>query len=388
MKILVIAWTNVIRLLRDRLGLFFVFALPIVIIVVFGLAFGGGGARARIGVFDGDRSTLSTALVSEIGGGADTIEVRTYDSLQALTDDVAANYVQIGLAIPSGYEAAIRAGGQAPVRYVSLPSTVSSALKPILDEAVGREAGVFAAARFAMSQNRIGFDAALADARRLETGIAAVSIRAETTGHQLIDPGMNGYVMGAQSQLVLFMFLTSMTAATQLIVSRQLGVSRRMLATPTSTRTILLGELLGRFGVAMLQGLFIFLATALVFGVKWGDPLAAGAVIVLFGLVGTGVAMLVGSISNDPDQANSLGVGVAMLLGAFGGAMVPPEVFPDVMRILSHITPHAWAIDALRDIALRQAGILQVLPQLGVLLGMAAVLLAAATWRFRKALAG
>ena len=199
---------------------------------------------------------------------------------------------------------------------------------------------------------------------------------------------MNGYVMGAQSQLVLFMFLTSMTAATQLIVSRQLGVSRRMLATPTSTRTILLGELLGRFGVAMLQGLFIFLATALVFGVKWGDPVAAGAVIVVFGLVGTGVAMLVGSISNDPDQANSLGVGVAMLLGAFGGAMVPPEVFPDVMRTLSHITTHAWAIDALRDIALRQAGIVQVLPQLGVLLGMAAVLLAAATWRFRKALAG
>lgn len=208
---------------------------------------------------------------------------------------------------------------------------------------------------------------------------------------------MNGYVMGAQSQLVLFMFLTSVTAATQLIVSRQLGVSRRMLATPTSTRTILLGELLGRFGVAMLlgrfgvamlQGLFIFLATALVFGVTWGDPLAAGAVIVLFGLVGTGVAMIVGSISNDPDQANSLGVGVSMLLGAFGGAMVPPEVFPEVMRTLPHITPHAWAIDALRDIALRQAGIVQVLPQLGVLLGMAAVLLAAATWRFRKALAG
>lgn len=28
--------------------------------------------------------------------------------------------------------------------------------------------------------------------------------------------------------------------------------------------------------------------------------------------------------------------------------MMPPEVFPDIMRTLSHITLHAWAIDALR----------------------------------------
>ena len=199
---------------------------------------------------------------------------------------------------------------------------------------------------------------------------------------------MNGYIMGAQSQLVLFMFLTSMTGATQLILSRQLGVSRRMFSTPTSARTILLGELLGRFGVAMIQGLFIFVGTALVFHVAWGDPIAASAVIVAFGLVSTGVAMLVGSIARTPEQASSAGVGIAMLLGAFGGAMVPPEVFPEVMRTLSHVTPHAWAIDALRDVAIRDADLLAILPKIGVLLGFAAVLLAVATLRFRRTIVG
>ena len=33
--------------------------------------------------------------------------------------------------------------------------------------------------------------------------------------------------------------------------------------------------------------------------------------------------------------------------------MVPPEVFPETMRTLGHITPHAWAMDALREVALR-----------------------------------
>lgn len=116
------------------------------------------------------------------------------------------------------------------------------------------------------------------------------------------------------------------------------------------------------------------------------DAVAAGAVIVVFGLIGTGVAMLVGSVASNPEQASSIGVGAAMLLGAFGGAMVPPEVFPDVMRTVSHLTPHAWAIDALREAALRDGDIVAIAPQLAVLFGFAAVLLVLATVRFRRVL--
>jgi ABC-2 type transport system permease protein len=135
----------------------------------------------------------------------------------------------------------------------------------------------------------------------------------------------------------------------------------------------------------MIQGLFIFVGTAFVFGVEWGDPIAASAVIVAFGLVSTGVAMLVGSIATNAEQASSMGVGFAMLLGAFGGAMVPPEIFPEIMRTVSHVTPHAWAIDGLRAVAIRDADLVGVLPEIAVLLAFAVVLLGLATVRFRKA---
>jgi ABC-2 type transport system permease protein len=72
----------------------------------------------------------------------------------------------------------------------------------------------------------------------------------------------------------------------------------------------------------MLQGLFIFVTTALVFGVSWGDPLAATLVVVAFALVATGAAMLVGSVATNPEQASAMGVDLSMLLAAFGGAMV------------------------------------------------------------------
>jgi ABC-2 type transport system permease protein len=384
MNALLIARANVVRMFRDRLGLVFVFALPVVIIVVMGLAFGGGGT-AYLAIADSDHSALSGELVTSIERDRGPLEIKRFDSPAALRDAVQRNTIEMGVVIPDGYEAAILSGGRGSLEYVSRPEVIASAIRPIIEEAVHRQNALLKAARFAASERGIPFEAALADARRLETAIGAVSVTTSTSGEQIIETGMNGYVMGAQSQLVLWMFLTSMTAATQLIVSRQLGVTRRMFATPTSARTILLGEMLGRFAVAMIQGLFIFVTTAFVFSVEWGNPIAAGAIIVAFGLVSTGVAMLVGSIATNAEQASSIGVGFAMLLGAFGGAMVPPEIFPEIMRTLSHVTPHAWAIDGLRAVAIRDIDLVGVTPQLAVLLAFAIVLLGLATVRFRRA---
>jgi ABC-2 type transport system permease protein len=387
MTALLIARANLVRMFRDRIGLVFTFALPVVIIVVMGLAFGGQGTR-HIGIVDADGSPLSTELVAAIDAKRGPLVIERFGSAAALRDAVQRNTVDMGLVIPAGYDAAIRSNAAGQLEYVARPETITSAIRPILDDAVNSQAALIKAARFAAERRGITLDAALADARALLPDVGAVAVTRETTGEQVIEAGMNGYIMGAQSQLVLWMFMTSMTAATALIVSRQLGVSRRMFATPTSGRTILVGELLGRFGVAMIQGLFIFVGTAVVFSVEWGDPIAAMAIIVAFGLVSTGVAMLVGTIATNPEQASSIGVGVAMLLGAFGGAMVPPEVFPEIMRTVSHVTPHAWAIDGLRAVAVGDSDLAGVIPELAALLAFAVVLLGLATLRFRRAVLG
>lgn len=82
---------------------------------------------------------------------------------------------------------------------------------------------------------------------------------------------------GAATQLVLFMFVNSLADSAALIQTRQYGVLRRMLATPTRAASVLLGETLGRFLVAMVQGLFIVAVAGLIFGVDWGDPLGVAA---------------------------------------------------------------------------------------------------------------
>jgi ABC-2 type transport system permease protein len=157
-----------------------------------------------------------------------------------------------------------------------------------------------------------------------------------------------------------------------------------MLASPTSTNTILAGETLGRFAIALFQGILIFVGTLVLFGVDWGDPGAGIAVVVLFSLVGTGAAMLMGSSLHNAEQAGALGVFIGLAFAALGGCMVPIEFFPPFMVTVAHFTPHAWALDAFDEI-LREGGtVADIGPELGVLAVFAAALLAIATVAFRR----
>jgi ABC-2 type transport system permease protein len=137
--------------------------------------------------------------------------------------------------------------------------------------------------------------------------------------------------------------------------------------------------------VALFQALFIVIATALLFGVAWGDPLGAAALLIAFSAVGAGAAMLIGAVASDAEQAGSLGVFAGLGVAAIGGSMVPPEIFPEPMATISWFTPHRWALDGFREL-IAGGGLADIGLQLGVIAAAAAFLLALATWRLRAAL--
>ena len=214
----------------------------------------------------------------------------------------------------------------------------------------------------------------------------------EVSVTQIGEPGMfagfSQFTFGASTQLILFMFLTSMTAAARLVYTKQLGLSRRMTATPTSTWTIVAGEALGRYLVAMLQAAYIVLVTAVAFNVTWGDPLAASVIIALFGLVAAGFALLVGALSRNADQAGSLGVFLGLALAALGGCLIPFAFMPDAMQSIARLIPHSWALLGLQELIRSGGGLETVVLNVVVLAVYAAVVMTLAAWRFRKAISG
>jgi len=385
MSALAIAQVNLTRLLRDRTSLFFIFLLPVVLIIVLGIVYGGRTAP-RLGIVAIDAGQLGSDLVADLRAGEMQLEIKEFADRAALADAVEQGTIEMGIVIPAGYDGTLRGGGTADIAIVSQPTGLL-ALQQGVAAAIARQSAQVKAARLAEQQGG-SFDAALAGAREAQRTLPGVEVAVVDVGERIFPEGIGMFSLGAQSQLVLFMFLTSMTAATQLILTRQLGVSKRMFSTPTSAAMIIAGETLGRFAVAMVQGVFIVLVSALLFGVSWGDPIGATLLVVSFALVGTGVAMLIGSFAHNVDQAGTFGVFAGMLLGFLGGAMIPIEVFGEPLRSIAHFTPHAWAIDGFRSLVFDGADPVELAPILAVLLAFALVPLAIAVLRLRRTLAG
>jgi ABC-2 type transport system permease protein len=274
------------------------------------------------------------------------------------------------------------------VRYVARKDEQGLQLAETVRAAVAEQGQLLRAARFFVSEGVGTFDEGLARAEAASSTLTPVEVVTTTAGEAIFPTSLGRFDLGASSQLLLFIFLTSMTSAVALIETRRLGLSRRMLSTPTPARSIVAGEALGRFGIAMVQGLFIMLGSLIVFGVDWGEPIGSASLLVSFALVGAGAGMFLGSLLRTEQQAIGLGILIGLGMGALGGCMVPMEFFSSTMRTVAHFTPHAWAIDGYAELVRRHRGLADVLPYVGILLGYATILLGLASWRLRRAITG
>lgn len=127
-------------------------------------------------------------------------------------------------------------------------------------------------------------------------------------------------------------------------------------------------------------------ASSLLFGVEWGNLPAALLVLLVFALVSAGAAMVLGSVLDHEGAAAGAGIGLGLVLAGLGGSMTPLEFFPETMRTVANITPHAWAYEALADLQRRGGGLADILPELGVLAAMALVLLLLGGWLVRRSM--
>lgn len=384
MKVLAIAGSNVRRMLRERSNIFFVFIFPIALILLIGAQFGGDFDPA-IGLYREDQDALAAAIADEIGAD-DNLALSEFESRDELTMAVERGAVQAGVFLPARMSEQAAEGSQAEIGYVARPDGAGQQLQSVIAAAVARVMTPVGAAQFAQEKTSVDFDEALESARSQTGAAPGLEVETRAVGEALFPATLGRFDLGASQQLTLFTFLTALAGSAALILSRKLGISRRMLATPTSAGSIVVGEAMGRWAVAMVQGLYIVAATFLLFRVNWGDPLGALLLLIAFSATGAGAGMLMGATFSNDQQAGGIGVVLSLGLAALGGAMLPIELFSPAMNRVAHFTPHAWAIDGFAELVRRDGTVVDILPELGVLAAYAAVLLLLASWRLRVVL--
>lgn len=376
MKVLAIGFNGLRRLLRDRSNIFFVFILPLALILLIGAQFGtsGRGARVVVAGAGGDVAGEIMVLLAESG-----LRVEALDG-EDVVEEVARGGASAGIVLPPGLDEAVAVGRSIEIGLAVRPDSPGT-LRPIVAAAV---ADVTADSRVGrVVAQETGMDQRAATESVAATRVPGVEVESETVGEALFGPDTGPFSVGAAQELVLFVFLTALTGSAALIQSRQLGVTGRMLSTPTSVREVVVGEGMARFLTGLFQGVYIVIVTLVAFGVDWGDPLGWIPLLVALAATGAGAAMLIGSTFDNDQQAGGISVLAGLGVAALGGAMLPLELFSPTMRRIAHLTPHAWAIDGLGDLMYRGGTAGEVAGEVGVLAGYAVFLLGVAGWRLR-----
>lgn len=383
MNALAITSASLRRLLRDRLGLFFMVLLPVVLILVIGATV-GAQSDFRVGV-TGARGPLAEQLAADLGESS-SIDARPFANEGAARDAMRRGELDAVVVIPADLDETLTGGGTVRIPLLVNDSVLTGqAVWSSVATVVAGHAALVQAATFSAEQAGGTVGSRLPAAAALQETLPRIAVRTETVNADS-DFLPAGFGYSATTILVLFVFINALAGGAAMIQTRKLGIYDRVLAAPVRARDIVLGEALLYLALALLQSVLIVALGTVLFGVSWGDPLAAAALITVWGLVGTGAGMLSGTVFRTPEQASAIGPAIGIALGMLGGCMWPLEIVPPAVRAIGHLTPHSWVIDGWTDVLSRGGGIADIVIPLTILAGVAAALLTIASLRLRRSL--
>ncbi len=176
------------------------------------------------------------------------------------------------------------------------------------------------------------------------------------------------------------MFFIAIPMSVGFLKEKNDGTLQRIFTYPVSPRTVALGKVIPyylinnvQFVLMLLVGLYVM---PKVVGMHFGlgeHPWPLIPITLISAAAATGFGVLVAATSKTPEQAATLASTLSVLMGVFGGIMVPYVVMPAMMKKLAMISPMYWAHQAYLDVFLREASWSVIGPKMIVLMVFAAV---------------
>jgi ABC-2 type transport system permease protein len=416
-QILAIMWNDLQVFFREPGQIIGLIIFPVVFTIGIGLGVGGGGAATtvRLDVIDQDNSAYSQQFITLLRQQSSSLILCPVDDAEArdcgLADNLAVdearalsrlqeNDTQAYVVIPAGFGEAVAADQPITLDYRTLEAIGQGSLSLTAVQAVaGQLGGAQIATRVsdtlltALDLQPAAEDVAAVREDVYERANTLLEAELFTVDYRLsaTDDPDAGQVVGTQSGFgqsvpgmgAMFVMFTVFTSLFTLIRERANWTLQRLVMMPVSRGQILAGKILMWFAAGMLQFAIVW-GIGLVLRVNFGSqPLLILLVMMLFSLCITALAFAVSTLLKTEAQANSVSLLLALTIAPLGGAWWPLDVVPEFMRVIGHLTPVAWAMEAFRSLIFEQGTLLTILPSLGVLSAMTAAFFAFAIWRFR-----
>lgn len=190
-------------------------------------------------------------------------------------------------------------------------------------------------------------------------------------------------VVGGWAMMFLLFSLSGM--ATSLFEEKKAGIFLRLLSSPVRRSHLLWSKYVFGIALGLVQLVTLFFAGRLMFGIDVTSNFGNLVVICLAAAMAcTAFGMLLAAITRTPAAAQGLATLLILTMSSIGGAWFPTSFMPEFIQQLSKLTVVYWSMEGFAQVLWNGCTLAELLPTVGVLLGMTAVLVAVSLWRFRR----
>lgn len=385
-RVLTLARRVVRQVMRDRRMVGLLVVVPILILTLGAILFRSEPAAIPLGVVNDDEGltnpltgtlVMGQRIVDELASG-DSFELVTLtrDEIDAALRDGA---VQAVLILPGEFSAEfhrnrqtvldLRLEGSNPTRSMAITARVTEAAMKALAGLVTAGLGL------------PGTTPAADAEARLPVTVQATYLFAgpEFDTMDFVAPVYIAFLA------LFFVFLLSCVA---FLRERSQGTMERLLATPATRLEVVLGYMLGLGLFALIQVAVIVFFTVWVLKIHYLGSLALLFVIVAFlAIVGVTMGILASVFARTEFQVIQFVPLLIIPQALLSGLFWPVEEMPGYLQPLAYMMPLTYANRALRDVMLKGWGLVEIWPNLLILLGFAALFIAAGALMTRREVA-
>jgi ABC-2 type transport system permease protein len=173
------------------------------------------------------------------------------------------------------------------------------------------------------------------------------------------------------------------------IWERDVGQLQRLLATPLSRSSIVLGKAAGACVRALVQALLLLVVLAAAsIGVRWSVTGVLGTLAML--MLGTAafacMSMLLAAVVKERERFMGIGQLIMMPLFFASSALYPLSIMPGWLRVIARVNPLTYEVQGLRQMLVGVGGSGEVWLDFLVVAAFFAVMLVAATRAYPKAI--
>jgi ABC-2 type transport system permease protein len=366
-RLLAVARKEWIQLRRDPRSLILAFAMPVVLLLLFGYAITWDVRNIGMVVVDQDRTAQSRALVDAFTASGYFRLVGRLDRTAAIARVFERGEARIAIVLPPGFEAALGTARPSP-------------LQVIVDGSDANTATIALGYVRAVAQQWAGREGLLGAATRLPvTARSRVWYNEELASRNMIVPGLVAVIMS-----VIAAMLTSLTIAREW----ERGTMEQLAATPVSRAEIVFGKLLPYLAIGMIDVVVTSVLGVALFAVPFrGDPLLFLVLSFLFLAGALGLGIFISAVAKSQMLATQLAM-VLTFLPAFllSGFMFAIDVMPPPLQAISLIVPARYFLVVTRGLFLKGVGAGVLWPQALFMVLFAAAGVGLAVRAFRKEL--